>query len=202
MQFNTILKLGPNRERTKEGFTLFRNVSLSRTGWQDYGPDEGTGIEPGPDGLVHIYRSPDEVFRQATIDSCNGKSLVITHPDDDVTPQNWRELTHGFMVNARHGRGDQSEECVADIMVTTLEALEEIDSGMREVSLGYDADYFQTAPGKGEQRNIYINHVALVEAGRCGSRCAFKDNASPQAMNMLLVVAAIAAHYTPTRRKQ
>jgi hypothetical protein len=34
MRFNTILKLGPNREMTKEGFTLFRNVSVSRTGEQ------------------------------------------------------------------------------------------------------------------------------------------------------------------------
>jgi len=178
MRFNTILKLGPNREITKEGFTLFRNVSISRTGWQVYGPNEGTGIEPGPDGLVHIFRSPEEVFRTETLDSCNGKSLVIQHPDDDVTPYNWRDLTHGFMVNARRGTGDQKDESVADVFVTTPEALAEIDSGMREVSLGYDADYFQTGPGKGEQRSLYINHVALVEAGRCGSRCAVKDHAN------------------------
>jgi hypothetical protein len=177
MRFHTILKLGPNREVTKEGFTVFRNVSISRVGEQVYGPNEGTGIEPGPDGLIHITRTPDEVFRQEALDSCNGKSLVIDHPDDDVTPENWRTLSNGFMVNARRGTGDQRDECVADVFVTTPEAIAELDSGMREVSLGYDADYFETGPGRGDQRNYYINHLALVEAGRCGSRCAFKDHA-------------------------
>ena len=177
MRFNTILKLGPNREMTKEGFTLFRNVSVSRTGEQVYGPDEGTGIEPGPDGLVHITRTPEEVFRPETLESGNGKSLVILHPEEDVSPENWRALTHGVMFNMRRGTGDQRDESVCDLMVYTPEAVREIDLNMREVSLGYDADYFQTGPGRGEQRNYYINHVALVPAGRCGSSCAVRDHA-------------------------
>jgi uncharacterized protein len=177
MRFNTILKLGPNREMTKEGFTLFRNVSVSRTGEQIYGPDEGTGIEPGPDGLIHITRTPEEVFRQETLDSGNGKSLVILHPEEDVSPANWRELTHGVMFNMRRGTGDQRDESVCDLMVYTPEAVREIDLNLREVSLGYDADYFQTAPGRGDQRNFYINHVALVPAGRCGASCAVRDHA-------------------------
>jgi uncharacterized protein len=177
MRFNTILKLGPNREKTREGFTLFRNVSISRVGVQIYGPDEGTGIEPGPDGFIHITRTSEEVFRPETLASGNGKSLVILHPDEDVTPENWRELTNGVMFNVRRGSGEQSDESVCDLMVYTDEALREIDLGMREVSLGYDADYFQTGPGRGEQRNIYINHVALVPKGRCGASCAVRDSA-------------------------
>jgi hypothetical protein len=177
MRFNTILKLGPNREMTKEGFTLFRNVSVSRTGEQIYGPDEGTGIAPGPDGLVYITRTPEEVFRPATLESGNGKSLVILHPEHDVSPENWRELTHGVMFNMRRGTGEQRAESVCDLMVYTPEAVREIDLNMREVSLGYDADYYQTGPGRGEQRNYYINHVALVPAGRCGSSCAVRDHA-------------------------
>lgn len=62
-------------------------------------------------------------------------------------------------------------------MVYTPEAVREIDLNMREVSLGYDADYYQTGPGRGEQRNYYINHVALVPADRCGSSCAVRDHA-------------------------
>lgn len=176
MRFYTTLKLGPNREMTRDGFTVFRNVSVSRTGEQIYGPSENTGIEPGPDGLVHIMRTPEQVFRPETLDSGNCKSLCIDHPDDDVVPENWRTLTHGFMVNLRRGTGDQQDESVADIFVGSPEAVREIDLGLREVSLGYDADYFQTGPGHGEQRNIFINHVALVEAGRCGSRCAIRDH--------------------------
>jgi hypothetical protein len=176
MEFFTTLQLGPHREVTKEGFTLFRDVSISRTGEQIYGPGE-TSIEPGPDGLVRIIRRPEEVFSPETLASCNGKSLVIDHPEDDVTPENWTQLTQGFMVNARRGSGDQRDECVADVLVTTMQAIQEIDSGKREVSLGYDADYFKTGDGIGEQRNLLINHIALVDAGRCGSRCAIRDKA-------------------------
>jgi hypothetical protein len=183
MRFYTTVKLGPNRELTPEGFTLFRNVSIARTGEQIYGPDE-TQIEPGPDGLVHIMRTPEEVFRPETLDSCNGKSIVIDHPDEDVAPHNWQYLSHGVMFDARRGIGSQIDEVVASILITTAQGLAEIDSGKREVSLGYDADYFQTGEGRGEQRNIIVNHNALVDAGRCGARCAIKDHKHKGACTM------------------
>lgn len=175
MRFYTTLQLGDKRSLTPEGFTIFKDVSVARTGEQVYGPTE-TMIEPGPDGLVHIDRKPDEVFRPETIASCNGKPLTIDHPDQDVTPANWKFLAHGVMLDARRGSGEQKDELVVDLIVYTHEALAEIDSGKREVSLGYDADYFQTGEGRAEQRNILINHKALVGAGRCGARCAIKDH--------------------------
>lgn len=183
MRFYTTLKLGPNRSVTPDGFTLFTDVSIARTGEQIYGPGE-TQIEPGPDGLVHIDRKPEEVFRPETLASCNGKALVINHPDEDVRPHNWKILANGVMFDAHRGSGEQKDEIVANILVTTNDAVIEIDSGKREVSLGYDADYFQTGEGRGEQRNIIVNHVALVEAGRCGSRCAIRDHKHKGACHM------------------
>ena len=47
-----------------------------------------------------------------------------------------------------------------------------------EVSCGYDADYEQTEPGRGTQRNIIGNHVALVTRGRAGPRVAIKDHST------------------------
>jgi flagellar biosynthesis GTPase FlhF len=183
MRFYTTLKLGPNRSITPEGFTLFTDVSIARTGEQIYGPGE-TQIEPGPDGLVHIFRTPEEVFKVDALASCNGKALVIDHPDEDVRPHNWKYLANGVMFDAHRGSGEQKDEVVANVLVTTNEAIAEIDSGKREVSLGYDADYFQTGEGRGEQRNIIVNHVALVEAGRCGGRCAIRDHKPKGACNM------------------
>ena len=40
---------------------------------------------------------------------------------------------------------------------------------------GYNAFYEQTAPGLGRQKDIHCNHVALVDEGRCGKRCAIMD---------------------------
>jgi hypothetical protein len=176
MKFFTTVKLGPNRELLPSGFTLFKSVSVSRTGEQIYGPDE-VGIDPGPDGLVYIDRSPEEVFRPESVDSLNGATFVIDHPVEDVSPDNWQHLAHGMFFNARRGSGEQKDELVADLLVTTRYGLSEIDNGKREISLGYDAAYFETGPGRGEQRDIVINHGAGLVAGRCGERCAVKDKA-------------------------
>jgi putative transposase len=64
---------------TKEGFTLFRNVSVSRTGEQIYGPDEGTGIELGPDGLIHIivYREAGLMLRRKKRKHCARHSAPL-----------------------------------------------------------------------------------------------------------------------------
>jgi uncharacterized protein len=175
MRFYTTAKLGPNRELLPSGFTLFKNVSVARTGEQVYGPEE-VGIDPGPDGLVYIDRSPEEVFRPEAIDSLNFATFVIDHPIEDVSPINWQHLAHGMFGNARRGTGEQKNELVADLVVTTAYGLSEIDNGKREISLGYDADYIETGVGRGEQRNIVINHGAGLVAGRCGERCAVKDH--------------------------
>jgi len=174
MLFHTIVKLGPNRELTPAGFTLFKNVSIARTGERIYGPGE-TEIERGPDGRVHITRSPEEVFRPETLASFNGAPFTIDHPIDDVTPENWQDLTHGFFVNVRRGDGEQKNQMVGDLLVTTKYALAQIDSGSGEVSAGYDAEYVQTGEGAGIQRNILGNHIALVDEGRCGPSCAIRD---------------------------
>ena len=49
--------------------------------------------------------------------------------------------------------------------------------GKRELSAGYDAEYETISPGVGRQHQIVGNHVALVDRGRCGVRCAIGDSA-------------------------
>jgi uncharacterized protein len=142
-----------------------------------YGVGE-TPIEPGPDGRVKIHRTPEEVFRKETIASANAKPLTDEHPDNEsreVNPDNWNDLAMGVVFDARRGEGVEDDLLLASILVTNRDAIEEVLSGKRELSCGYEADYIQTAPGEGFQRNILINHVALVESGRCGARCAIGD---------------------------
>jgi hypothetical protein len=64
--------------------------------------------------------------------------------------------------------------------VTSSEAVAEIDNGVRQLSLGYDADYDMTGPGRGEQRNIIVNHLALVENGRCGGMSNSRSRAAEE----------------------
>lgn len=180
MRFYTVEKLGAKRARTPEGFLVCSDAVLARTGEQVYAPGE-TPIDNGDD-MVVIEREPDEVFRPETIASAAGKPFCDEHPSDDVTPANYRDLARGHILNPHQGAGDQSDLLLGDLVVTDPDIIAELESedGRRELSCGYDADYEETGAGRGKQKNIVINHVALVESGRCGARCSIRDRSIPE----------------------
>jgi len=175
MRFYTVEKLGPNREKTPEGFLLCIGVPIARTGMMTYGPDE-TPVSAGPDGVTKIFRDADQVFRDETIASAQGKPITNDHPDDDVVPATWKKLSIGTMMNVRRGAGGEDDLLQADFLVMDAGGIALVESGKAEVSLGYDADYVEVEPGIGRQENIYVNHIALVDEGRCGPRCAVRDH--------------------------
>jgi uncharacterized protein len=182
-------RLGPKQSLTKEGYLLCEAVPVARTGQMVYGAGE-VPLPPGPDGVIYIDRFEADVFRPETLASVNGKDIVNEHPDEDVKPENWRYLSAGVVLNARRGEGADSDIMLADFVVKDPGVMDLIRSGKREVSCGYDADYIQATerdgtpiPGRGKQVNILMNHVALVEAGRCGPRCAIGDS-KPKELNM------------------
>lgn len=174
-------RLSARQSMTPEGFLLCQAVPIARTGTLVYDESElvnedGPIVQGGAGGIVTIERNPDEVFRAETIASFEGKPVTMSHPEDFVTPANWRELSMGITQNVRQGDGIESDLVLADLLITDSAAIEEVRSGLRQVSCGYDADYEQLAVGRGRQMNIVGNHVALVERGRCGPRCAIGDS--------------------------
>lgn len=176
-RFYTKEKLSLRRHKTPEGFLLILGCPIARTGEQIYGPEE-TPVEVGKDNIAIIQREADEVFRPETIASFEGKSLVNNHPDVDVSPENWRDLTLGIVVNVRRGEGADDDLLLGDVLVMDKGGIELVESGKVELSGGYDADYEQFEPGRGRQKNIIGNHVALVDSGRCGPRCSIHDHSS------------------------
>ncbi|MFA9439412.1 DUF2213 domain-containing protein [Uliginosibacterium sp. sgz301328] len=173
--FFTTEKLGDRRELTPEGFLLCKGVAIARTGQQLYSSGE-IPIEDTGNGEVRIQRDADEVFRDETIASFEGKPVTVTHPDEFVTPQNWNRLAVGVVQNVRRGDGISDDLLVADLLITSADAIEYVNRELPELSAGYEADYEQTEPGHGVQRNIIGNHVALVERGRAGPRCSILDH--------------------------
>ncbi|MCA7959497.1 DUF2213 domain-containing protein [Burkholderia multivorans] len=174
MRFFTPEILGPKQSLTPSGFLVCHDVPIARTGEMLYGAGE-VPVEPGPDGIVRISRTPDEVFRPETIASFEGAAVTMDHPDDFVGPSNWNDLAVGTVMNVRRGTGIEDDLLLADLMITNQGAIDEVRAGLREVSCGYEAGYEQVGPGRGVQREIIGNHVALVERGRCGPRCAIGD---------------------------
>lgn len=195
MRFYTVESIGRTRSLTPEGFMLCKDAVLARTGTQLYAPGE-TPVPDHNGDYVQIERDPEEVFNADTIASAQGKPVVNEHPVDstgrcDVTVDNWRDLAIGTILNARQGTGIDNDVLMADLLITDQDAIDLITvAGKRELSCGYDADYLDLGRGHGKQTNIRINHVALVDQGRCGPRCAIGDTA-PRRESMKLNLRAI-----------
>ena len=176
---------GSKRERTKEGFLLCRDVRVARTGEMLYAAGE-VPVEPGISGLIKIGRDASVLFDPVTIQSGLGKSVTIHHPEDDVDPENWKEFEVGTALTCKQGRGVDSDFLLMDLMIKDAYAIEQIEKGLIEISLGYDATYHEMSIGIGYQTDMIINHIALVENGRCGSSCSVRDeNTTNQSGNKM-----------------
>ena len=175
-----ILDKNTARTRTPEGFLLVPGV-LARTGVQVYkGYQVPSANRPAMDD-VKLYRPPDEVFHMDSLSSFAGVPVTLDHPADGlVTADTWKAHSVGEVrsVSSRDGRFMEGIICIRD-----SKAIEAIDSGKRELSNGYTYSLDMT-PGvspegqayDGIQRNIRGNHVAIVDAARCGSACRISDS--------------------------
>lgn len=172
-------QIGRTREVTPEGYLLCRDVPIARTGTLMY-MDGEVPVTADDTGLIIIHRGDDDLFRSETIASFEGKAITDDHPDDWVNPENWKQLAVGTAQNVRRGTDIDSEYLIADLLVTDKDAIQAVTGGKVEISLGYDAEYTEISKGKGVQSNIVGNHVALVEKGRCGSRCSIGDSFMPK----------------------
>jgi len=167
-------QLSEHLGETPEGFLICYDVPIAKIGEQIYKANE-VPIQPNKDGLVVIKRREEEVFNPEAISSFEGKPFTIDHPDEMVTPENWKDLAHGFITNVRRGVKEKIDLLVGDIVITTKKAIELVKNGMREISCGYDANYEQLEKGVGIQKDIIGNHIALVMRGRAGHRCSIGD---------------------------
>lgn len=173
--FHLADRIGEKRSVTPEGFLVCHDVPIARTGTQLYS-DAEVPIEGAPDGIVRVERLPEEVFRPETLASFEGKPVTVEHPDDFVTPDNWSRVAVGYAQNVRRGEGIDDDLILADLVITDAGAIAYVNEKLPEVSAGYSAEYEQTGPGRGVQRQIVGNHVALVDNGRAGPRCAIQDH--------------------------
>lgn len=145
--------------RTAEGFVQDTAV-LTRTGIFEYRQPNGS--------IRREYRPPEEVFHTDSLASYKGKPITIGHPGL-VTSKNAKLHTCGACLG--EGRAD-GNDVLGDLMIYDTSA---IDAGAKELSNGYTLDLDET-PGEinGErydavQRNIRVNHIALVPRGRAGN---------------------------------
>lgn len=168
--------ISPNQLETSEGYLICKNVPIARTGKQDYLAREMGVADADPERVIPVMRNPEDVFSVETLASFEGKPVTLTHPPEDVTPENWAAYAKGHVQNVRRS-GDY---IMADLVITDPMLINQVRSGsMRQVSCGYHCDY--TADDTGyKQTRIRGNHVAVVPLGRAGAAVSIQD-AAPEA---------------------
>ncbi|MCR5565960.1 MAG: DUF2213 domain-containing protein [Clostridiales bacterium] len=163
-------------KRKPEGYLLCLNVPVARTGTQEYLPGE---LGLGGAGTVPVYRPEEEVFSPATVASFEGMPVTNDHPPEGVDVTNIRALQKGHAHNVRRGSGEESDLLLADLIITDPALITAIlEDGKREISCGYTYELCEEN-GQYVQRQIRGNHVAVVDAGRAGSRVCIKDKQPP-----------------------
>ena len=160
--------------REPEGYLLCLNVPVARTGFQEYLPEE-LNLPPDPSGgLVSVWRPEEEVFSPETVASFEGMPVTNDHPPGGVDAENIRRLQSGHAHNVRRGTGAESDLLLADLIITDPCLADAVLAGKREISCGYTYELCEEN-NRYVQRKIRGNHIAVVDAGRAGSRVSIKD---------------------------
>jgi len=166
------------REITDEGFLRVPG-KVARTGIQRYLAYE-LGIKDGdPNRTVNVYRPADEVFKAESLASYSDKDVTDNHPNEMVSAENFKDLTVGHVTGIGVKDGDF---VIADLIIKDKESIKLVNDGKVELSAGYTANYIEESgttdggePYEFVQRDIVINHVALVDNARAGPQARIFD---------------------------
>lgn len=176
MQFTDAVAVSGTR-RTADGY-LVAEVRTARTGIQDY-----AGWEVGKPNMpvVKVYRPAEQVFNKDSMGSYAHKPVTNDHPDEAVSATNWKDLAVGSIGDEIARDGDFVR---IPLIVMDAAAIKHVEDGKRELSAGYTCDLsFEagtTPDGQAYdaiQKDIRINHVAIVKNGRAGSKARIGDGA-------------------------
>lgn len=147
---------------TEEGYLVDRPI-LTTIGIFEY---------TNPDGTIRReLRLPEEVFKEESLQSYKGKTIIITHDAGLITKDNVHENAVGTILSEGYRSGNDVR---AEIIIHDTDEMKL--AGLKELSLGYNLDLDETPgewngqPYDAVQRNIVINHLALVLEARAGEQ--------------------------------
>lgn len=178
MQFIDAAVVAGTRQ-TADGY-LVATARAVRTGIQLY-----AGHEVGkPDqDVVRVYRAADQVFSTDSLQSFSHAPITVDHPGEEVTADNWKALSVGEVSTAAKQDG---QWVMLPLILKDAAAIKSVMDGKRELSAGYtcDLDFTPGVTADGEafdaqQRGIKINHLALVDRARAGSKARIGDGVGP-----------------------
>lgn len=147
---------------TEEGYLVDHPI-VTRCGIFEYAKPNG--------GIRYELRLPKEVFSEKSLASYEGKPIIITHDAGEIDKNNVHEEQIGTILSKGYRDGN-SGNVRCKIVIHNTDALKKC--GLKELSLGYGLNLDET-PGvyNGQkydavQRDIEVNHLALVAEARAG----------------------------------
>lgn len=163
--------------RTADGY-LVADVRIARIGIQIY---RGSEVGLMDRDTVRVYRPASSVFDKAAMQSMAHRPVTVDHPAQMVTADTWKDVSVGQTGEDVVRDGDHVR---VPMVVMDAAAIQQIEAGKRELSVGYTCD-LAFEPGTtpdGEaydaiQKDIRGNHLAIVQAGRAGSKARIGDAA-------------------------
>ncbi|MFX3616232.1 MAG: DUF2213 domain-containing protein [Sporolactobacillus sp.] len=164
---------------TPEGFLTVK-APITRPGVFPYMRSDG--------GIQMEAKLPDEIFSDRTVRSAMGKPVTDDHPNELVTLENYQTYSKGMTHTDAQVSGNKLN---VSMTITDADLIKKIKSGKRELSIGFMSDVAMT-PGEyngahydAVQRNVEINHVAVVDRGRAGPTVAIRGDAAQESAYMV-----------------
>lgn len=172
-QFKTINQAQDKKEIDHNDFWLIKDNPLTKVGIFPYlGRQISTELEPNT--IYQVLRPEEELNTPETLKSFELIPLVDEHTmlgtKDGMQPAEKKGI-HGVTgANVKFNNGMITN----DLKIYSESLKSEIESGKKDLSVGYYCKY-ELTPGEynGEhydaiQRDVRVNHIALVDDGRMG----------------------------------
>lgn len=171
----------------ENGFRTYFDIPITTEGVYDYAGfqiDQTGKLRLDKKKIYKVFRPKEELLSDSFV-----KSLEEMPLTDDHTPLGEgqgllpaEKNTHGVLFNIRVN--DAKNGLIGDIKVFSETLKKKIDSGKREVSLGYTCRYkpkmgiHEGKPYDFVQFDLCANHCAIVDTARMGHACRVSDSAA------------------------
>jgi len=193
--------LSPKIDKTT-GF-LTAPVKLARTGVQYYLGAE-MGVKDRAHEKIGILRSPEEVFHPDSVKSFINLVVTDDHPSGFVTIDNVKSLQKGQVSEVIK----ESDGLSGIVTITDKSQIGKANNGKVEVSVGYsnqlkkESGTFDGDKYEFVQTQIRANHLAIVDAGRCGPSCKLTMDQKEKETLMFITIDGIQYNIEDAQLKQ
>lgn len=161
-------------KKTPQGY-LMLDAIIARSGEQNYLAHELGIFDGDPNKVVVLDRPAEEVTDPMSVASFINMPITDEHPiGGNVNPSNFTGLSKGIVLDAEPTPSNQIK---ASLIIYDSVLITKIEDGKEELSGGYTAEIdFSDDGNSATQRKIRGNHVAFVDAARCGKECSIFDS--------------------------